>query len=109
MTAREFDLLAYLARHPRQAFTREELLERVWGYTFGDTATVTVHVRRLREKIEADPSEPRAAGDRVGRGVPMGRLRRAVGLAVSMLVGAFARRGGAGRGTVDVGADARAS
>jgi DNA-binding response OmpR family regulator len=58
LTAREFDLLAHLARHPRKAFTREELLERVWGYSFGDTATVTVHVRRLREKIEAVPAEP---------------------------------------------------
>jgi DNA-binding response OmpR family regulator len=59
LTAREFDLLAYLARHPRKALDRDHLLERVWGYTFGDTATVTVHVRRLREKIEADPSSPR--------------------------------------------------
>lgn len=58
VTAREFDLLAHLARHPRRAFSREELLERVWGYSFGDTATVTVHVRRLREKIELDPSQP---------------------------------------------------
>jgi DNA-binding response OmpR family regulator len=58
LTSREFDLLAHLARNPRRAFTREELLERVWGYSFGDTATVTVHVRRLREKIEAQPSEP---------------------------------------------------
>ncbi|HEX6312262.1 MAG TPA: response regulator transcription factor [Acidimicrobiia bacterium] len=58
LTAREFDLLAFLARHPRVAFRREELLERVWGYTYGDTATVTVHIRRLREKIERDPSSP---------------------------------------------------
>ncbi len=58
VTAREFDLLAHLARHPRRAFSREELLERVWGYSFGDTATVTVHVRRLREKIESNPSTP---------------------------------------------------
>lgn len=58
VTAREFDLLVHLARHPRRAFSREELLERVWGYSFGDTATVTVHVRRLREKIEANPSQP---------------------------------------------------
>ena len=58
LTAREFDLLAHLARNPRKALTREELLERVWGYSFGDTATVTVHVRRLREKIEAVPAEP---------------------------------------------------
>jgi DNA-binding response OmpR family regulator len=59
LTAREFDLLVYLASHPRQVFRREELLEHVWGFTYGDTATVTVHVRRLREKIEADPSAPR--------------------------------------------------
>jgi DNA-binding response OmpR family regulator len=58
LTAREFDLLAFLARHPRRAFRREELLEVVWGYTYGDTATVTVHIRRLREKIEGDPSSP---------------------------------------------------
>jgi DNA-binding response OmpR family regulator len=58
LTAREFDLLAFLARFPRRAFRREELLELVWGYTYGDTATVTVHIRRLREKIERDPSSP---------------------------------------------------
>ncbi len=59
LTAREFELLAYLMRHPNRAFRREELLEAVWGYTFGDTSTVTVHVRRLREKVEVDPGEPR--------------------------------------------------
>ena len=59
LTAREFDLLAHLARNPRKVFARDELLERVWGYSFGDTATVTVHVRRLREKIEPVPAEPR--------------------------------------------------
>jgi len=58
LTALEFALLAFLARHPHQAFRREELLGQVWGYTFGDGATVTVHVRRLREKIEADPAHP---------------------------------------------------
>ncbi len=58
LTAREFDLLAYLMRHPRQAFTRADLLEKVWGWEFGDSSTVTVHVRRLREKIEADPTAP---------------------------------------------------
>jgi DNA-binding response OmpR family regulator len=58
LTVREFELLVHLARNPRKAFSREELLERVWGYTFGDTATVTVHVRRLREKVEAVPAEP---------------------------------------------------
>ncbi len=59
LTAREFDLLAFLMRHPRQAFTRADLLEKVWGWEFGDSSTVTVHVRRLREKIEEDPTAPR--------------------------------------------------
>ncbi len=59
LTAREFDLLVFLARHPRHVFRREELLERVWGYTYGDTSTVTVHIRRLREKVERDPAHPR--------------------------------------------------
>jgi DNA-binding response OmpR family regulator len=59
LTVKEFDLLAHLMRHPRRAFRREELLEQVWGFAYGDTSTVTVHVRRLREKIELDPSAPR--------------------------------------------------
>ncbi len=59
LTAKEFDLLAFMAAHPRRVFRREELLEQVWGYTVGDTATVTVHIRRVREKIETDPSAPR--------------------------------------------------
>ena len=59
LTAKEFDLLAHLMRHPRRAFRREELLEDVWGFDYGDTSTVTVHVRRLREKVEADSSAPR--------------------------------------------------
>ena len=58
VTVREFDLLAFLARHPRRAFGREELLEHVWGWTYGDTSTVTVHIRRLREKVERDASAP---------------------------------------------------
>lgn len=58
LTVREFDLLVFLMLHPHQVFRREELLEQVWGYTFGDTSTVTVHVRRLREKVERDPSTP---------------------------------------------------
>jgi DNA-binding response OmpR family regulator len=58
LTAREFELLSFLAQRPRQVFRRDELLEHVWGYTYGDTSTVTVHIRRLREKIEADPSAP---------------------------------------------------
>jgi DNA-binding response OmpR family regulator len=59
LTLREFDLLVHLMRHPNRAFSRTELLEQVWGWTFGDQSTVTVHVRRLREKIEADPANPR--------------------------------------------------
>ncbi|MBG0827061.1 response regulator transcription factor [Planomonospora sp. ID67723] len=59
LTAREFDLLAHLMRNPRQAFSRSDLLDQVWGWSFGDSSTVTVHVRRLREKIEADPTVPR--------------------------------------------------
>jgi len=59
LTGKEFDLLAYLMRNPRRALRREQLLEEVWGFTYGDTSTVTVHVRRLREKVEADPSSPR--------------------------------------------------
>jgi len=58
LTAREYELLVFLMRHPRQVFRREQLLEEVWGYTYGDTSTVTVHVRRLREKIEVDPARP---------------------------------------------------
>jgi DNA-binding response OmpR family regulator len=53
LTVREFDLLAHLLGHPRQTFTREELMRDVWGWTFGDQSTVTVHVRRLRQKLEA--------------------------------------------------------
>jgi DNA-binding response OmpR family regulator len=60
LTAKEFDLLWVLARHPRQVFNRNQLLDLVWGMTeYIDPSTVTVHVRRLREKIETDPSNPR--------------------------------------------------
>ena len=58
LTAKEFELLAHFMSNPRRAFRREELLEQVWGWRYGDTATVTVHVRRLREKVEDDPSLP---------------------------------------------------
>ncbi|MGH2947802.1 MAG: winged helix-turn-helix domain-containing protein [Solirubrobacteraceae bacterium] len=59
LTVREFDLLWFLARHPRRVFSRDHLMDRVWDYRPAvDTNTVTVHVRRLREKIEADPSSP---------------------------------------------------
>ena len=60
LTAREFDLLWFMANHPRRVFAREQLMRRVWGYSAAlDTGTVTVHVRRLREKIEDEPSRPR--------------------------------------------------
>ena len=60
LTAKEFDLLWFLASHPRRVFGRDQLMSRVWGYEAAlDTGTVTVHVRRLREKIEDDPSAPR--------------------------------------------------
>lgn len=59
LTAKEFELLWLMASHPQQVFTREQLLNRIWGYEFyGDESTVTVHIRRLREKIEPDPSNP---------------------------------------------------
>ncbi len=58
LTAREHDLLAFLMQHPHVALTRQQLLERVWGWSHGDLSTVTVHVRRLREKIEDDPGQP---------------------------------------------------
>jgi two-component system response regulator ResD len=60
LTAKEFDLLWFLASHPRRVFSRDQLMDGVWGYTTAlDTGTVTVHVRRLRQKIESDPSRPR--------------------------------------------------
>jgi DNA-binding response OmpR family regulator len=58
LTAREYDLLVFLLRNSRIAFTREQLFERVWGWSFGDVSTVTVHIRRLREKLEDDPAQP---------------------------------------------------
>ena len=56
LTGREFDLLRFLVAHPGIAYTRDQLLAEVWGWSFGDQSTVTVHVRRLREKVEADPT-----------------------------------------------------
>ena len=58
LTVREFDLLHFLVAHPRQVWSRDALLREVWGWSFGDQSTVTVHVRRLREKVEADPRRP---------------------------------------------------
>jgi DNA-binding response OmpR family regulator len=60
LTVREYELLLFLARHPGQAFSRNALMDRVWGYSFyTDTSTVTVHIRRLRAKVEPDPARPR--------------------------------------------------
>jgi two-component system, OmpR family, response regulator ResD len=60
LTQREFELLLFLARHPGQAFTRNQLMDHVWRYSFyTDTSTVTVHIRRLRTKLEAVPERPR--------------------------------------------------
>jgi DNA-binding response OmpR family regulator len=59
LTAREFDLVWFLASHPRRVFSRDQLMASVWGYTAAlDTGTVTVHIRRLRKKLERDPSQP---------------------------------------------------
>jgi DNA-binding response OmpR family regulator len=59
LTQREFDLLLFLARHPGQVFTRDQLMDAVWQYSYySDTSTVTVHIRRLRSKIESDPAQP---------------------------------------------------
>ena len=60
LTQREFDLLVFLARHPGQVFTRDQLMDCVWRYPFyTDSSTVTVHIRRLRAKVEVDPGDPR--------------------------------------------------
>jgi DNA-binding response OmpR family regulator len=60
LTLKEFDLLSFLVSHPRRVFSRDQLMDRVWGYTSAhDTGTITVHIRRLREKIEDAPSHPR--------------------------------------------------
>jgi DNA-binding response OmpR family regulator len=58
LTVREFDLLAFLMAKPGRAWSRTDLLGKVWGWQFGDQSTVTVHVRRLREKVERDPAAP---------------------------------------------------
>ena len=58
LTSREFDLLRFLVSNPGTAYSRDELLQQVWGWSFGDQSTVTVHVRRLREKVEHDPKRP---------------------------------------------------
>jgi two-component system, OmpR family, response regulator ResD len=60
LTQREFDLLLFMARHPHRVFSRNQLMDAVWQYSFyTDTSTVTVHIRRLRSKLERDPGHPR--------------------------------------------------
>ena len=77
LTQREFDVLLFLARHPGQVFSRNQLMDAVWQYSFySDTSTVTVHIRRLRAKIEADPAEPAPHPDRVGRRLPVPAVSR---------------------------------
>ena len=60
LTAKEFDLLWFFMRHPRQVFSREQLLDNVWGFSeYIDASTVTVHIHRLRDKVEVDPAKPK--------------------------------------------------
>ena len=60
LTGKEFDLLYFLASNPGQVFTRDQLMDQVWDFTYaGDLSTVTVHIRRLREKVESEPVKPR--------------------------------------------------
>ena len=69
LTAKEFDLLELMVGNPNKVFSREELLNTVWGYEYpGDVRTVDVHIRRLREKIEPNPSEPRYVHTKWGVG-----------------------------------------
>ena len=79
LTVREFDLLVFLMGHPGRAWSRTDLLEKVWGWRFGDQSTVTVHVRRLREKIENDPAEPRRIRTVWGVGYRYDRLDETAG------------------------------
>ena len=68
LTIREFDLLVHLVSHPDQVFSRDELMRAVWGWEVGDASTVTVHVRRLRGKVEPDPQHPTRLVTVWGRG-----------------------------------------
>jgi len=80
LAPKEYDLLAFLATHPDRVWGREELLTRVWGYDFpGDDRTVDVHIRRLREKLEADPANPQLIMTRWGKGYYMESRRAARG------------------------------
>ena len=76
LSAREFDLLCYLAAEPERVFSREELMQEVWGYEYyGDLRAVDVAVRRLREKIEDDPAQPEYIVTKRGAGYYFGKIR----------------------------------
>ena len=75
LTAREFDLLRFFLSHPGRRSRATSCCSEVWGWSFGDQSTVTVHVRRLREKVEARPHPPDAAGDGLGCRLPLGAGR----------------------------------
>ena len=68
VTARELDLLAWFLQHPGVVWSRDQLIREVWGWEVGDASTVTVHVRRVREKVEADPAAPTRLATVFGRG-----------------------------------------
>ena len=90
LTMREFELLLFLARHPGRAFTRNQLMDSVWQYAFyTDTSTVTVHIRRLRAKIERDAGGAALDRDGMGRRLPLRAVRSGL---------AFATAGGRARG-----------
>ena len=95
LTGREFDLLRFLLAHPGTAYSRDELLEQVWGWSFGDQSTVTVHVRRLRGEDRARPDPARPAADRVGRRLPVGGRRVSSDqLQILLVAGGVRGRGG---------------
>ena len=76
LTAKEYDLIELLMRNPRRVYSRENLMNVVWGYTYaGDYRTVDVHIRRLREKLEENPAEPDHIPDQVGSGLLFQRIR----------------------------------
>ena len=89
LTVREYDLLLHFMRHPGQVFSRDQLMDLVWQYSFySDTSTVTVHVRRLRAKVEEDPSNPRWLADGLGRGLPVPAVSALRGFALLALAAA---------------------
>ena len=89
LTVREYDLLLHFMRHPGQVFSRDQLMDLVWQYSFySDTSTVTVHVRRLRAKIEEDAVQPALAADGLGRGLPVPAVSALRGFALLALAAA---------------------